>query len=251
GFRTFSTPFYGVPLLEGYFAGDRVSAYRWHLNDPIAFKKSLRVTIEHKGSIFTNEVLELGGFIERQDWISSVAFWYQQPPTAGAQPWPTAKERIPPYKIIAANTLEIRGKPSQLLLKEKDAVMYMPAQGDGALELDFSVPEQGTYVLQAAMVFAVMAGVYQPFMDGKPFGGPIDFCVEGMDHLPVWLDRHELSAGKHTLRFEGRGSSPKIRAAAKPLFGLGISHLILLRLEDMKGFHEATQKALAEKMGVK
>ena len=37
GFRSFWTPFYGVPLFDGYFAGDRVSAYRWHLNDPIAF----------------------------------------------------------------------------------------------------------------------------------------------------------------------------------------------------------------------
>ncbi len=251
GFRSFSTPFYGVPLFEGYFAGDRVSAYRWHLNDPVAFKRSLKVAIEHKGSIFTDQILELGGCIERQDWISSVAFWYQQPPAGSAQPWPPAKERIPPYKTIVANTLEVRGTPSQLLLKEKDDVIYMPAQGDGALDIDFSVSEQGTYTLQAVMLFAVMAGVYQPLMDGKPFGGPIDFCIGGMDHLPVSLDRHELSAGKHTLRFEGRGASPKMRAGAKPLFGLGISHLILLRLEDMKGFHEAMQKTLAEKMGVK
>lgn len=251
GFRTLSTPFYGVPLFDGYFAGDRVSAYRWHLNDPVAFKKSLKVTIEHKGSIYTDQMIEMGGFIERQDWINSVAFWYQQPPAGSTQPWPSVKERMPPYNVIAANTLDVRATPSQLLLKEKDAVMYMPAQGDGALELDFSVPEQGAYTLQAVMVYAIMAGVYQPLMDGKAFGGPIDFCVDGMDRLPVFLDRHDLTAGKHTLRFEGRGASPKMRAAAKPFFGLGIANLILLRLEDMKGFHEAMQKTLAEQSGAR
>ena len=49
GFREQSGPFYGTPLWEGYDTGDRGSAYRWHIPDPVAFKKSLRVEIEHQG----------------------------------------------------------------------------------------------------------------------------------------------------------------------------------------------------------
>ena len=42
GFREFTGIFHGVPLYEGPLAGDRVSAYRWHIPDPIRFKKSLK-----------------------------------------------------------------------------------------------------------------------------------------------------------------------------------------------------------------
>ena len=50
GFRQHDGPFYGVPLWEGYAAGNRGSVYRFHIPDPVPFKKSLRVEIEHKGS---------------------------------------------------------------------------------------------------------------------------------------------------------------------------------------------------------
>lgn len=125
GFRPFAAPYYGVPLWEGYFAGDRVSAYRWHIADPVAFQKSLTVSIEHKGSVFTEQMVELGSFSERSDWVSSVAFWYQSP-AVGLEPLPSAAERIPPYKIIAPSELESRSEPSMLLLKQKDAVTYLP-----------------------------------------------------------------------------------------------------------------------------
>ncbi|MCI0493311.1 MAG: DUF2961 domain-containing protein, partial [Planctomycetes bacterium] len=52
GFREFATPYHGVTLYEGVFPGDRVTAYRWHIADPIPFRKSLRVMIEHRGSVF-------------------------------------------------------------------------------------------------------------------------------------------------------------------------------------------------------
>ena len=50
GFRQHDGPFYGAPLWEGYEPGNRGSVYRFHLTDPVPFKKSLRVEIEHKGS---------------------------------------------------------------------------------------------------------------------------------------------------------------------------------------------------------
>jgi len=42
-------------------------------------EKIPKVTIEGKGSIFTDSAYHLGQFIERPNWISSVAFWYQRP----------------------------------------------------------------------------------------------------------------------------------------------------------------------------
>ena len=247
GFRPFATPYYGVPLFEGYFAGDRVTAYRWHIPDPIAFAKSLKVTIEHRGSIFTDQINQLESFAERPDWISSVAFWYQSPPAPFDLPLPPLAERLPPYQIIPAVTLETRANPPLLLIKQKDGVMYMPSKPDASLELDFDVPAKGRYLIQALMPHAILGSLYQPLLDGKPFGGPIDLCVEGMEHLCVRLDQHDLTEGKHTLRFDGRGPSPHTRALAKPAFAIGIESLILLRLEDMKGYQETSKRLLEER----
>ena len=250
GFRAFATPFYGVSLWEGYFAGDRVTAYRWHLADPVPFKKSLKVTIEHRGSIFTDQIAELGGFFERQDWISSVAFWYQTTPAAFDEKLPPAAERLPPYRVIRAETLPMRANPSMLIIKQGGSVLYFPQTPDASIEFDFEVEEKGHYRIDAAMAYAVMGSVYQAFLDGEPIGGPIDFFTDGLDILPTRLDLHVLEAGKHTLRFEGRGTSPRTRCMVKPLghypHGCGLHYLMLLRLEDMEGFQEGLKKALEE-----
>ena len=94
GFREQSGPFYGAPLFEGFKTGDRSSAYRWHIPDPVVFRKSLRVEIEHIGG----QVFPDGshtGFIERDDLMSNVEYWYQTEPH---KPWPAmppTKDRLP------------------------------------------------------------------------------------------------------------------------------------------------------------
>ena len=59
GFRQFDRPFYGVSLWEGYFPGDRNTAYRWHIPDPVPFKNSIKVSIEHRGSIFNLSLIHI------------------------------------------------------------------------------------------------------------------------------------------------------------------------------------------------
>lgn len=68
----------GVPVAEGTGLGARMSAYRWHLGDPIPFTKSLRFDLEHKGWTFNPDGSVKSAFGERTDLLSSVAFWYQQ-----------------------------------------------------------------------------------------------------------------------------------------------------------------------------
>jgi hypothetical protein len=94
GFSEQSGPFYGTPLWEGCDTDDRGSAYRWHIPDPITFKKPLRVAIQHEGGLDFPDGTS-NGFIERDDLFSSVAFWYQIEPH---KPWPalqTGPERLP------------------------------------------------------------------------------------------------------------------------------------------------------------
>jgi hypothetical protein len=66
--------------------------YRWHVMDPIRFKKDLRVTIQALGWRSGSR------YLARQDDIASVAYWYQILPT---NPFPLLPE--PDYlEIIAA-----------------------------------------------------------------------------------------------------------------------------------------------------
>ncbi|HEN8392527.1 TPA: DUF2961 domain-containing protein [Enterococcus faecium] len=62
--------------------------YRWHLPDPISFKENLRVTFQTLG----NDDIKL---YERQDDISSVAYWYQKEPHEFFEKLLDREERIP------------------------------------------------------------------------------------------------------------------------------------------------------------
>ncbi len=65
----------------------RTHCYRFHLEDPIRFKKSLRASIEHgHANCLTLE-------------IASVAYWYQTLPSKPFPPLPPAEQRVPLSEI--------------------------------------------------------------------------------------------------------------------------------------------------------
>ena len=69
GMRESQSLFYGCPLQEEDFqAGSKATVYRFHIPDPVPFKRSIEVTIEH------------GHANDRADFLSSVAYWYQTEP---------------------------------------------------------------------------------------------------------------------------------------------------------------------------
>ncbi len=84
GMRESQGLFYGCPLQEEDFqAGSKATVYRFHIPDPVPFKRSIEVTIEH------------GHANDRQDLLSSVAYWYQAEPHRAFPPFPLASERLP------------------------------------------------------------------------------------------------------------------------------------------------------------
>jgi hypothetical protein len=86
GYLEFTTPFSGVPQVlrpDGAFqAQTRFSLYRWHIADPIRFRRRLRVTMQALGWRAGRRYLPL------QDDNASVAYWYQALPTAPFPPLP-------------------------------------------------------------------------------------------------------------------------------------------------------------------
>jgi hypothetical protein len=83
GDHAFSYGLFGAPVKGSELAGSRSSVYRFHLDSPIPFTKSLRATIEH------------GHANHRSDNFFSVAYWYQTEPHAAFPLLPPLQQRIP------------------------------------------------------------------------------------------------------------------------------------------------------------
>ncbi|HWE86298.1 MAG TPA: glycoside hydrolase family 172 protein [Terracidiphilus sp.] len=74
----------GAPyIIDPERIGGRYCLYRWHIESPIAFEKSIRVTMEH------------GHANHRSDNFYSVAYWYQTEPHQQFPALPRPEERIP------------------------------------------------------------------------------------------------------------------------------------------------------------
>jgi len=87
-YTEFSTAYAGMPQVlrpDGtYRSQQRFSLYRWHLTDPIRFTTGMRVTMQALGWRRGPRYLQL------QDDIATVAFWYQTLPLA---PYPVLPDR--------------------------------------------------------------------------------------------------------------------------------------------------------------
>ena len=77
-YATFTTPYAGLiqvlPPNLIYKSGQRFGLYRWHVMDPIRFKKNLKVTIQDLGWRHG------GRYLPQKSDISSTCFWYQREP---------------------------------------------------------------------------------------------------------------------------------------------------------------------------
>lgn len=87
-YQTFNTPYSGLHQVirpDGMYRTQmRFGMYRWHLTDPVRFRRDLRVTVQALGWYGAEKYLPL------QDDIASVAYWYQTLPTA---PFPALPDR--------------------------------------------------------------------------------------------------------------------------------------------------------------
>ena len=78
------TGFYLIENLNGSWGGKN-QMYRFYVNDPVRFQKSIRVTIEHgHNNNFEND-------------YTSTAFWYQEDPHKAFPAMPAAKDRLPAW----------------------------------------------------------------------------------------------------------------------------------------------------------
>lgn len=81
--QQYSSPYHGLILPGGSNWSSKITLYRFHIEDPICFQKSIKVTIEH------------GHANRRSDDYSSTAYWYQAEPHLVFPSLPSMEERLP------------------------------------------------------------------------------------------------------------------------------------------------------------
>ncbi len=84
GGQAFAYMHNGAPyMVDPERIGGRYCLYRWHIESPVTFEKSIRVTIEH------------GHANNRSDNFYSTAYWYQAEPHAAFPALPAPATRVP------------------------------------------------------------------------------------------------------------------------------------------------------------
>ncbi len=220
GLRQREGLFYGVPILEDNEAPyARTTAYRFHIPDPIPFKRSLKFTIEHKAWV----VLPSGkwdGFSERWDDYSSVAYWYQTEPHKEFFKLPPVEDRF--YKddtvVIEAEALLDAATSEGAKPERQDGhwsggaqILFAPDGPDASLTLEVPIEKTGVYSLGIDLTKADDYGKYRILFDGKEIA-TTNLYSDDLSSTMVTTEFQEIKQGKHTLTFECTGKSNASRS---------------------------------------
>jgi hypothetical protein len=104
----FAGPYHGLVVKDD--ERGRIAAYRWHLPDPVPFRQSLRVELEHGHG--NGEIAD----------FATVAYWYQTEPHAPLPPLPAADDRRAlsvhmPRGVEMVRDLEVRREDAGLRIE--------------------------------------------------------------------------------------------------------------------------------------
>ncbi len=171
----YSAPFHGVTIKDEKTG--RINTYRWHIEDPIPFKKSLLFHIEHGG---TNDMPGVE--------YSSVAFWYQTHPHA---PFPELPKHLNPLSEVTGPSIEAESLINQSKvtggeLQTQDMgnfkgkwgndtqLWWINAEPGDQLTIPLNVENKGTYELIGFFTRASDYGIFQLSVNGKTVGDLID-----------------------------------------------------------------------------
>jgi hypothetical protein len=229
GYRPRTSAWFGQPRWQGHEAGDSGICYRWHVLDPVGFSESLKVTIEHKGN---RAAAEEAWYIERPDFVSSIAYWYQigEPTPFGdlpgyperSAPW-TACNLVSTVRDAAASVGSVDVQATGLFGGRP--TLRWGDHGVGAtMTLPFAVDEDGRYAVRLQAFRTADSGAYDIALDGDT--ALLGECLQADDfaEADLLLGTHDLSAGPHTITFTATDGG------AEPTASLTIEALRWLKL---------------------
>jgi len=186
--RVHSGLFTGCTVFEPRAPDSRVTAYRWHILDPIIFSKSLKFIIERRGFIMTSKGELIDHFKPRPDYWSSVSFWYQD---SIAQPWcdfPPYQERVNPEiilhlpkivdKIRHSSGIALEVNPYNRATWTKPWFRVKNETVGSWIEIPFEIKEEGRYSISLYQLLREDNGIWKVYIDGR------ELYEVGESHIP-------------------------------------------------------------------
>lgn len=230
----YSAPYHGINIKDTMLG--RVSTYRWHIEDAMPFKKSIRVTIEH------------GHANDHEADYSSVAYWYQTEPHLPFQPFPTDPAQLLPYvppppmriqgaiegeslvgsAVATAGPLEVQEMGSFTGQWSGTAHLWWRPEAAGeTLTVTLPAPAEGEYDLTGYFTRAKDYGTIQVLQGDTPVGREINlYNAEVRPTGAISLGRIRLKAGPNPLRVRVTGKSAESMG-----YLVGIDAFLLKRVE--------------------
>jgi hypothetical protein len=175
--RVHTSLYTGCTIFEPRAPDARVTAYRWHIQDPVIFQKSLKFTIERRGFVMNSkgEVVSESG--SRPDNWSSVSYWYQD---SVATPWcefPAYKDRVNPEIVLhlpeVVKTIRHSDNVELQVLPYNRATWTKPwfrVKNDTVgswIEIPFEVKDKGRYSMSLFTLLREDHGIWKVYVDGK------------------------------------------------------------------------------------
>lgn len=213
--------YFGCPLRGKDEAGGLWNVYRYHIEDPIPFKKDIKVMIE---AIHSNREDDV------PDNYSSVAYWYQKEPHAEFPDLPPAGKRLPINKkmqlivpdSIEAETLKViktssgdkyaiqdmGGFPD--LWSNNSQLWLLANSRDDFFEISVDVKDKGYYCISGYITKSYDYGTFDIYIDDEKLNSvPVDgYSVSVLNSGKIIFGKTELSKGKHILKVVLTGKNP-------------------------------------------
>ena len=238
----YSGPYTGFHLVENREEDSwygKTGMYRFFVHDPIRFRKSIRVTIEH------------GHANDLANDYSSVAYWYQAEPHAPFPALPSREGRAvvdPPPIPSVEGAIE-----AERLLKDARSsgdraqalrfpgtwsaarfLWYVADAVDDFITIQVPVEAAGTYDVVLYLAKASDFGMFQLKVDGKKVGAPFDGYNGkggwGLTHVvraeAVSFGAITLTPGRRAFEFRVVGKNP-----AATSYMIGVDCIVLRRRE--------------------
>ncbi|MBN1224215.1 MAG: DUF2961 domain-containing protein [Candidatus Aminicenantes bacterium] len=175
--RVHSGMYTGCTVFEPRCTDARITAYRWHIPDPVIFSESLKLTIERKGFIIDEAGNTLDSFKPRPDKWSSVSFWYQN---TIAEPWcefPPLEQRVDPEVFYhLPKIINMIKHSDQVVLEEltynrpcfdRQGLLVKNDAVGSWIEIPFQIIEKGLHVLSIFQLLREDNGIWKVYIDDK------------------------------------------------------------------------------------
>ena len=221
--NTFYYPFFGMPYRKNLNQSQNNywNVYRYHIENPIAFSKSLKAEIEHGALGFDNT--RKGG---RNNDYSSVAYWYMEKPVRLVGSLPPAGERSPVYKenilpdglfelqyfdissnppgIVDVQDLDFFITPNRRWLNN-DHLFCNHNTSDSVVQIRWNTDKVYTGEMILVMTQAPDYGIISLSLDGEDLLPNFNGYAAVVQPALVNLGNRTLKAGNHTLVIQTRG----------------------------------------------